>query len=460
MKKLWIFFTASLSLCLLCAFLYQAEGTAGTAKEVGFVTESQTKMLSTGETGGNRLFFSVFQVGRKLMSLPQTLDTLVDSLFSRLQWQEETEPEQDADSMEYRAMWISYLEMMSRDLSTREKFVAEFRTMFTECKEIGLNRVIVQVRPYGDALYPSAVYPWSHLLTGTQGKDPGFDPLAEMIVLAKELDLKIEAWINPYRARIDADRPSAFSWDNPAHNSDLTLQVGAGIYYNPALPQVQEMVVAGVRELVENYDLDGIHLDDYFYPSTDLSLDLADYLASGTSLSQEDWRRENVNTLVKALYDCIKSINPQVEFGISPQGNNSNNYHSQYSDVNLWLSTAGYVDYITPQLYWGYEYVTSSGSTEFQFASISQQWNNYPRHEEVKLYVGLAAYRIGTGDGSAYTLEEWNSGENLARMIRTLQETQGISGYTLFRHDFLFQQSGYPQLAQSEREQILAAHLS
>lgn len=375
------------------------------------------------------------------------LETVFSALLEHSQFEE-------GGSDEYRAMWISYLELSARDLSTREKFVAEMEQMFLECKDIGLNRVIVQVRPYGDALYPSEVYPWSHLISGTQGVDPGFDPLEEMVILAHGLDLEIEAWVNPYRARIDLNRPTAFSADNPALHTDLVMNVGTGIYYNPALSEVQAMVVQGIVEIVENYDVDGIHLDDYFYPSTDLTLDYGHYLLISSNLSQEDWRRDNVNTLVKSIYDAIKAIDPEVEFGISPQGNNSNNYEKQYSDVNLWMSTPGYVDYITPQLYWGFDYSTDTHPEAYQFETITETWLAYPRHPEVSLYIGLAPYRIGDGDGSDATLNEWNSGENLRKMMASLSEMSGVSGYTLFRHDFLFHNTTYPLLAESERNNI------
>lgn len=384
--------------------------------------------------------------------------SVLESILSRLldEPAEEDESLEHSSSLSYKTMWISYLELSARDLSTKEKFVAELGQMFQDCKDMGLTGVIVQVRPYGDALYPSQVYPWSHLLTGTQGVDPGYDPLEEMVSLAHSMGLEIEAWVNPYRARLNQNMPAEFSWDNPANNSDLVLSVGTGIYYNPALPQVQEMVLQGILEIVEQYDVDGIHLDDYFYPSTELSLDKTQYEASGTSLSQEDWRREQVNTLVKSLYEGIKAINPQVSFGISPQGNNSKNYETQYSDVSLWLSTPGYVDYITPQLYWGFDYSTSTYPTEFQFENISETWANYPRHPEVELYVGLAPYRIGVGDSSDATQAEWNSGENLWKMVAHLEDMEEVTGYSLFRHDFLFTNSDYPQLAESELAHLRA----
>src|SRR5699024_1940674 len=119
-------------------------------------------------------------------------------------------------------------------------------------------------------------------------------------------------------------------------------QAGEGLYFDPSSETVRQLIVDGVTEIVTNYEVDGIHFDDYFYPTTEASFDEAEYAASGSSLSLEDWRRDNVNQLVKAVYDAIKSEKPEVRFGISPQGNMDNNYNGQYSDVALWLSTPGY----------------------------------------------------------------------------------------------------------------------
>ena len=185
-----------------------------------------------------------------------------------------------------------------------------------------------------------------------------------------------------------------------------------------------------------------------------MSLDEKDYSASGSKLSQADWRRENVNTLVKKIYKKIKSIDPSVTFGISPQGNNDNNYNVQYSDVCLWMKEAGYVDYIMPQLYWGFGYLTKSGSEDYQFVKLSNKWAAYPRHSSVKLYIGMGAYRIGDGDGGTNDQREWSGGNNLMRMINAVGTNGNISGFGLYRYDNLFRNSKYPSLAQSEVEHI------
>lgn len=359
---------------------------------------------------------------------------------------------------EYRAMWVSYLEWQQFDFSSAEAFRAGAEEMMANCADLGLNTVIAQVRPFADALYPSQYFPWSHLCTGTQGQDPGFDPLAILIETAHAQGLELEAWLNPYRVQLNASLPGQLAENNPALTSpELVKQAGEGLYFDPCSEEVRQLIVDGVTEIVTNYDVDGIHFDDYFYPTTDASFDAEEYAASGTSLSLEDWRRDNVNQLVKAVYDAIQAVKPEVRFGISPQGNMDNNYNGQYSDVALWLSTPGYVDYILPQLYWGYGYTTSGGQTRFGFENITAEWAALERAEGVSLYFGLGAYRIGDGDGGNYdnAVTQWQSGHNLADMIATGREV-GADGYVLYRYDFLFHNGSWADLAASECAAIRA----
>ena len=352
-----------------------------------------------------------------------------------------------------KGIWISYIELQNVDFSTKESFTADITEMFDNCKNMGLNTVIVHVRSFGDAYYNSSFFPYSHIMTGTQGQNPGFDPLEIMVETAHTIGLRFEAWINPYRVKL-YNHPKELSADNPAQNSALTISTDSGIFYNPALQEVRDLVTNGVIEIIQNYNVDGIHFDDYFYPDTAVELDENDYSAYNGNLSLENWRRENVNMLVRQVYSAIKQYDDNITFGISPQGNDDNNYHMQYSDVKLWMSEEGYADYIMPQLYWGFDYLTKGGSDRYGFKNLSYEWSQYKKLDSVQLYIGLGAYRIGAGDGGANQQDEWYNGHNLADMITVINANPDLRGYALYSYNSLFDTSEYGQLKNSEVESI------
>ena len=360
---------------------------------------------------------------------------------------------------EWRAVWVSYLEWAGMDFSSEDAFRAGAAELMDNCLSIGLNTVIAQVRPFGDALYRSSLFPWSHLCTGTQGQDPGFDPLDVLIAEAHSRGLSLEAWVNPYRIRSSASMPPALAENSLANtHPEWVCAVGEGMYLNPAIPEAADYVVQGVAELVQNYAVDGIHFDDYFYPTTDPSLDAAQFAASGAA-DLAAWRRQNVTALVKAAHDTVKAADPTLRFGVSPQGNPDNDLSEQYSDVKAWLTAEGenaVVDYLCPQIYWGYGYTLKSGSTRFAFENIVPEWLVMPRAASMALYFGLGAYRIGTGDGGANadSQSQWCTGGALARQVTDLR-TQGAGGWVLYRYDSLFR-SAEPELAAAERVALAA----
>ncbi len=353
-----------------------------------------------------------------------------------------------------KGMWISYLEYQNLDFSSRQAFTQDIRKVFADCKAMGLNTVIVHARAFGDAFYPSSYFPYSHIITGSQGTDPGYDPLAIMVETAHKTGLRIEAWVNPYRVKLGSSMPKELSADNPAQNTALTITTDSGIFYNPALEEVRDLVTAGVVEIVENYDVDGIHFDDYFYPDTSEEIDSRQYRRYEGDMSLEDWRRENVNMLIRQVYGAVKQADDSVTFGISPQGNDDNNYNMQYSDVALWLSQPGYADYIMPQLYWGFNYTTASGSDRYAFKNLSYDWSEYERTAGVKLYVGLGAYRIGDGDGSAAASSEWQTGDNLKKMLEVIDANPNLDGYAIYSYNSLFNNTKYSDLARQEVQGI------
>ena len=199
---------------------------------------------------------------------------------------DEAEPNAALPSGEWRAVWVSYLEWTGMDFSSEEAFRAGVAALMDNCLSIGLNTVIAQVRPFGDALYRSTLFPWSHLCTGEQGQDPGFDPLDVLITEAHSRGLSLEAWVNPYRLRSSAKMPPALAENSLVNvHPEWVCAVGEGLYLNPAIPEAADYVVQGVAELVQNYAVDGIHFDDYFYPTTDAALDAAQFAASGARTS-------------------------------------------------------------------------------------------------------------------------------------------------------------------------------
>ena len=360
---------------------------------------------------------------------------------------------------EWRAVWVSYLEWAAMDFSTEDAFRAGVVQLLDNCTGLGLNTVLAQVRPFGDALYRSSLFPWSHLCTGVQGQDPGFDPLDVLLTEAHARGLSLEAWVNPYRLRSSASMPPVLA-ENSLLNThpEWVCTVNEGAYLNPAIPEAADYVVQGVAELVQNYAVDGIHFDDYFYPTTDPSIDAAQFAASGEA-DLTVWRRANVTRLVKAAHDAVKAADPTLRFGISPQGNPDNDRNEQYTDLSVWLTASGadaVVDYLCPQIYWGYGYTLSSGSTRFAFENITAEWLALPRAESTALYFGLGAYRVGVGDGGANadSVSQWCTGSALARQVTDLRSA-GAGGWALYRYGSLFR-SDESGLAAAERAALTA----
>ena len=352
-----------------------------------------------------------------------------------------------AASQPYHAVWVSYLEWQQVDFSSAQAFSADIAAMFDNIADLGATVVLAQVRPFGDALYPSDYYPFSHLCTGTQGQGPGFDPLALLVQAAHARGLQLEAWINPYRLQ-SGSMPLLCAQSPALLHPEWTKTTSTGLYLNPASVEVRAFISDAVAELCHNYDLDGIHFDDYFYPTTDPAFDAADYAVSGSTLTQDDWRRENVNALMALCHAAARRYG--VRFGAAPAGDPEQNYTLQYSDAARWLRQ-GTVDYLMPQLYWGQEYI-KNGDASHSFAQLVAAWAALPRAAGVKLYAGLGAYRVGAGDGSDAG-SEWFSGHALADQLALLARL-GVQGAGLYRYGSLFANSGAPALAESEAEAI------
>lgn len=346
---------------------------------------------------------------------------------------------------EIKGVWLSYLDLSSMLKGKNER---EFRKNISQAiekvEEMGLNTLVVQVRPFSDALYESKYYPWSVYCVGVEGESPGYDPLKIILEESHSRNIRVEAWINPYRVRSDSEK-LPLSSTNPAskwieEDSDNIIKYNNGIYYNPGKEDARQLIVNGVKEIVESYEVDGIHFDDYFYPSSDDSIDkkaYEEYISSGGDLDLSSWRRENVNILVKQVYAAIKEINSKVVFGISPQGSMSNNYNSQFIDVEKWVQNPGYIDYICPQVYYGFLNDNSN------FQKVIEEFNALITEPTVKLYMGLSVYKIGAEDTWAGNgKDEWKSSTDmLKRQVEASRRLEKYDGTLLFRYDSLFNPS-------------------
>ncbi len=366
-------------------------------------------------------------------------------------------PADAASDDELRGVWFSYLDWRTLP-SDEEGYTEGVRQVIDRCAELHMNAIFVHVRPDADAMYPSNYFPWSRFITGTQGEDPGYDPLKIFIQEAHARGLQFHAWINPYRVtgyqnRYSqlADSNPAMRWlnDNDSSNDRWVLKHSGEYYFNPSVPEVRDLIINGVREIVRNYDVDGIHFDDYFYPilddsSEDKWFDKPEYEASGSSLSIAEWRRENINTLVRGVYSAVKSIKPDVQFGISPEGyvDHLRMDDRLFTDIDTWCTTPGYIDYIMPQIYWGFEARLSDGTlAPYAFENNLDTWIDLTKSGTVRLYLGLAMYKAGSGEKDNNSVPEWlRRNDIISREVEAGRKSGKVSGYVFYDYSS-FQES-------------------
>lgn len=364
---------------------------------------------------------------------------------------------------ELKGVWISYL-TWNQIPKEQEAFKSTVNQMFDNCRSWGMNAVFVHVRSHGDAVYPSSIFPWSKF----SGGNPGYDPLAYMIEAAHARGLKFHAWINPYRItgylmswdEVSPDSP-AKRWlsDGMVSNDRYVLNHNNAYYYNPSVEEVKQMVTDGVMEVVRGYDIDGIHFDDYFYPALNDSdesrwFDYPEYLASGSAENIVQWRRDQVSDLVHRVYQAVKTEKPQVLFGISPQGyvEHLKSDSNLFVDIDRWMSQDGFIDYIMPQLYWGFETKTASGeAAPYAFEQNLSTWIDLKKRGNVTLYLGLGLYKAGADIKDYNEVSEWLRRDDIiSREVSTGRSTGVVSGYCFYSYDSFLQ-----PVAQKEVENLL-----
>lgn len=339
---------------------------------------------------------------------------------------------------EFRGVWIATVANIDWPVSgtdSWEKQKKDFLALLDYYKGLHFNAVIVQIRTSGDALYPTKLAPWSKYLTGQQGTAPKTqeDPLNWMIEAAHQRGLEFHAWLNPYRATMDLNTAGL----NPNHDfhkhRNWMLKYGSKWYYDPGLPEVKTHLLQIIDEVVENYDIDAIHFDDYFYPYREPNLEFPDQASYAAhkkpGQSKDDWRRQNVDELILALSQTIKSKKPWVQFGISPFGvwrNQSKdpkgsptqagqtNYDDLFADVLKWMKN-GWIDYLIPQLYWSMEHRLASHRI------LADWWSN--NSYGVPVYLGNGPYKIQEDSDAA-----WKEPKELITQVhygRTLPQIHG-----------------------------------
>lgn len=352
---------------------------------------------------------------------------------------------------ELRGVWISYLdwEKMPSEEGAYKRAVDE---ILERCVKLKMNAVFVHVRPDSDAMYPSSCYPWSRFITGTQGQNPGYDPLAYFVKAAHDRGLQFHGWINPYRVtgylnswdQVSEQSP-AKRWlsDGDPANDRWVLKQSGEYYLNPAVPQVRELIIDGVREIVQHYDVDGIHFDDYFYPEVDNSdpgrwFDKPEYDASGSSMDISRWRRENINQLVRGVHQTVQEIKPKVQFGISPEGyvDHLRGDTRLFADVDTWMSNDGYIDYIMPQIYWGFEHKLADGSAApFAFSNNLKTWIDLKNKGNARLYLGLAMYKTGSNTRDNNQVPEWLRYDDIMkRQVEAGRASGQVAGYCFYAY--------------------------
>lgn len=357
----------------------------------------------------------------------------------------QTKSKSQSNEQYVKAVWITYYELQDFiEDKSESKFTDKISSVFSDLKDKGFNTVTVQVRPCADAFYRSKYFPSSKYCFGFQGADMAYDPFEIICAQAQNQGLKIEAWINPYRVSQNnkiselCDDNIAKKWYNSKDKKSYVYIGKSSIYFNPAADEVKTLIVNGVKEIVSSYPVNAIHFDDYFYPSKDKKIDSIqynEYIDSGGELSLADWRRDNVSDMVSRVYKTIKSVNKNVSFGISPASDIENDYSSLYADVEKWCTADGYIDYICPQIYFGFK------NENQPFMQTVKKWVSL---SEKTLYVGLPLYKCSKEDKYASSsdkaaVKEFINNHNIiSRQINYLGKIEDIKGFYIFSYSNLY----------------------
>lgn len=356
---------------------------------------------------------------------------------------------------EFKGVFISYIDYSPY---LKGKSIEEQKTnidlMVKNIKEFGFNTILLQVRPFGDAIYKSNIYKPSTTIVETEDSPLELDILSYFIDISHKNNINLHAWINPYRIRSTnnintiSTTSKYYEWLN-TNNIEISDN---GIYLNPASKEVIEFCLKGLDELVKNYNVDGILYDDYFYPSETIDIDNYNkYKGNGGKLTIEEYRIDNINKLIRQTYITIKSNNKNIEFGISPSGNIENNLNKEYLDIKTILEEGLYLDYVMPQLYYGFFNQIKP------FQETISEWDNLIKNN-IKLYPALSIYKSGVIDEYAGSgKNEWIDNDDiLKKQIIISRNKNNYEGFSIFRYDFLFNEEKQNDIMTGEISNIKA----
>lgn len=377
-----------------------------------------------------------------------------------------TTPPQAVQNGDIKAIWLSQFDLSpiyrnGDGQRSQEDFTAKMETVLNNVASSGFNTVFLQIRPNADSMYPSQFYPQSAYVTGTLGKEADYDPVAIIVALAHERNLAIHAWINPMRGMDEAEIllvsrefPIRRWYDSDSVRGKYIVLVDGKWYLNPAYKEVSDLIVSGAEEALTRYDFDGLHMDDYFYPTTDPGFDAIAYNAFGGSKTLAEFRRGNLNLLVGRLYEMTHSLDRGLVFGISPAGNAEAVYNEQYADIYTWCARSGYLDYICPQVYFGLEH----GSFDFQ--KVCNTYSRMIQNENVQLIIGMTFGKAVSGEDKWAGDGKYEWAEHKDVLKRSLETTKGLAhcrGVSVFCYQYLFDPltgAPIPETAQ-ERENFI-----
>ena len=350
---------------------------------------------------------------------------------------------------ETRAIFVSYIEL-NKYIKGNDYEISKrnIRKIIKNIKRLKCTTIILQVRSASDAIYKSNIYPMSLNIVNTE-YDDYYDVLDYFIKESHKSNVKVIAWINPYRIRTTCDK-TTITEKNPAYkylDTDI-VYINNGIYYNPSKQETEDLIVKGVEEVL-NYDVDGILFDDYFYPDNNIDKkDYEEYIKNNEFIEEKNYRLNIVNKMIKRVYKTCKNKN--IKFGISPDGNIDNNYNKNYADVKSWLKSNEYIDFIMPQIYYGFYNSTRD------YIKVTKEWENLIENKDIELYIALAFYKVGMEDKYAKSgFNEWIDNDNIImREILLSRNLKNYKGFSLFRYENIFNEEIYTKTSIKEIENL------